>query len=170
MFKETRGTIPLGPSPVLPTVEPWRELAPRLPHHIIVSCLSVKLWLIQKGIPCIPQFPLGSGLRVLLFDAYCGCMSPHPHLGILYTHPVPPCVFCSVPGGVGGTREGEDPDCACKGLAVQLGNPRSHTRLRRESGDHHHSCSWGQEGPVIGSLSPQSNSALKYGETKAQRV
>ena len=45
--------------------------------------------------------------------------------GILYTHPVPPCKLHSVPGGVEETREGEDPDHACKGLVVQLGNPRS---------------------------------------------
>lgn len=133
----------MGPSPVPPTAEAQRELASRLPHHIIVSCLSVKLQPIQKSIPCIPWFPLGSGLRVLLFDAYCGYMSPRPHLGILYTHPVPPCAPHSVPGGAGQTREAKDPDHACKGLAVQLGNPRSCTRLRRGSGDHHHSCSWG---------------------------
>lgn len=51
--------------------------------------------------------------------------------------PVPPCALHRVPGGVGETREEEDPDYACKGLAVQLGNSRSHTRLMRESGDHH---------------------------------
>lgn len=97
-------------------------------------------------------------------------MSPHPHLGILYTHPVPPCVLHSVPGGVGGTREGEDPDRACKGLAVPTVNPRSHTLGYGESLGIIIIAVWGKKASSLGHLALRATLHLKYGETKAQRV
>ena len=107
---------------LLQGIFPTQESNPGFPHcrqmlyhlshqgreHPMYSLVPTWLWPESFTVRCLLQ---------MYVTASTPGYSVHPSRASLYA---PLCA-----SGVEETREGEDPDHACKGLAVQLGNPRS---------------------------------------------